>query len=227
MTDWLEIGNCRIACGDCLQILPELEAGSIDAAVTDPPYGVEGGHGGQLRDYKKADYDGDWTDNNDYVRSVCVPAIEHCRRICKAVALTPGTRCCFSYSQADDMGCFWCPAAPRKGKWGFTTFQPILYYGWNYLAGKGQMPTGRTLVEVAQPNGHPCPKPIKAWTWLVEKTCPPSGTVLDPFMGSGTTGVACIKTGRRFVGIEIEKKYFDIAEKRIRNAWENRQGKLF
>jgi DNA modification methylase len=51
------------------------------------------------------------------------------------------------------------------------------------------------------------------------------GVVLDPFMGSGTTGVACIKLGRRFIGIEIEPKYFDIACRRIEEAW--KQPRLF
>jgi len=46
----------------------------------------------------------------------------------------------------------------------------------------------------------------------------PSGTILDPFMGSGTTGVACVQTGRRFIGIEIERRYFDIAVQRIKSA---------
>jgi DNA modification methylase len=55
--------------------------------------------------------------------------------------------------------------------------------------------------------------------WLVEKTAPDRATVLDPFMGSGTTGVACVKLGRKFIGIELDPGYFDIACKRIREAY--------
>ena len=87
------------------------------------------------------------------------------------------------------------------------------------------MPSGKQVTESAQKNGHPCPKPQKAWTWLVDKVASPTSTVLDPFMGSGTTGVACANLGRKFIGIEIERKYFDIACERIEAAYA--QGRLF
>lgn len=66
---------------------------------------------------------------------------------------------------------------------------------------------------------HPSQKPIEIMTWCV-KSIPADGqTVLDPFMGSGTTGVACAKLGRKFIGIELDEKYFDIACKRIEEAY--------
>ena len=70
---------------------------------------------------------------------------------------------------------------------------------------------------------HPTQKPVALMRWIIEKIEAP--TVLDPFMGSGTTGVACAKLGRKFIGIEIERKYFDIACERIENA--QRQARLF
>lgn len=73
--------------------------------------------------------------------------------------------------------------------------------------------------------GHPCPFPIELVSPIIKASVPPNGSVLDPFMGSGTTGVACAKLGRKFIGIEIEPKYFDIACKRIEDAY--RQGDLF
>ena len=69
---------------------------------------------------------------------------------------------------------------------------------------------------------HPTQKPIAVMIWCIEMT---DGTILDPFMGSGTTGVACAKLGRQFIGIEIEPKYFDIACRRIEAA--QRQGDIF
>jgi site-specific DNA-methyltransferase (adenine-specific) len=209
--------------GDCREILATLPR--VEAVVTDPPYGVEGGQGGQNNDYLKANYDGTWTDDPVYIKEVCAPAISSCVDLADCVALTPGTRCIFSYPQPDDMGCFWSPAAPRRGRFGFAVFHPILYYGKNWLAGRAQSPAGIVLTEVAEQNGHPCPKPIRAWSWLVEKMCPPDGTVLDPFMGSGTTGVAAVRLGRKFIGIEIEQKYFDIARRRLSEAL--KQGDLF
>jgi site-specific DNA-methyltransferase (adenine-specific) len=65
---------------------------------------------------------------------------------------------------------------------------------------------------------HPCPKPAVYMDWLATFASLPGETILDPFMGSGTTGVAAVKLGRKFIGIEIEPKYFDIACKRISEA---------
>jgi site-specific DNA-methyltransferase (adenine-specific)/modification methylase len=71
---------------------------------------------------------------------------------------------------------------------------------------------------------HPTQKPLEVMKWVIE-LCPKSETILDPFMGSGTTGVAAIQLGRKFIGIEREPKYFDIACKRIEQAVA--QGQLF
>lgn len=68
-----------------------------------------------------------------------------------------------------------------------------------------------------KPNGHPAEKPEKLMKWIVEISTD-NNTILDPFMGSGTTGVACVQTGRNFIGIEIEPKYYETAEKRIKEA---------
>jgi site-specific DNA-methyltransferase (adenine-specific) len=65
---------------------------------------------------------------------------------------------------------------------------------------------------------HPTEKPIDLLVYLIEKVTQPGDTVFDPFMGSGTTGVACVQTGRNFVGIEQDAKYFEIAKQRIETA---------
>jgi hypothetical protein len=79
----------------------------------------------------------------------------------------------------------------------------------------------------ASPQGidHPCPFPVEIPRRCAQIFSDPDGTVLDPFMGSGTTGVACANLGRKFIGIEIERKYFDIACERIDNAY--RQKRMF
>lgn len=74
-------------------------------------------------------------------------------------------------------------------------------------------------------NDHPCPYPENLIRPVIESSSPQSGTILDPFLGSGTTGVACAKLGRKFIGIEIEPKYFDIACRRIEQAY--RQPDMF
>jgi DNA modification methylase len=104
------------------------------------------------------------------------------------------------------------------GPWGFVGFNPVLYYGKDPRAGKGALPSSITVTEAAPKIGHPCPKPLRAWEWLTDKVSQAGETILDPFMGSGTTGITAVKLGRKFVGIEIEPKYFDIACKRIQAA---------
>jgi DNA modification methylase len=65
---------------------------------------------------------------------------------------------------------------------------------------------------------HPTQKPLEIMKWCLS-FLPEADTILDPFMGSGTTGVACVKTGRRFIGIELDPDYFEIACKRIEDAY--------
>jgi site-specific DNA-methyltransferase (adenine-specific) len=72
--------------------------------------------------------------------------------------------------------------------------------------------------DIPRANTHPCVKPLALMRWLVKLACPAGGVVLDPFMGSGTTGVACVQTGRRGIGVELDKGYFAIAQKRIAAA---------
>jgi site-specific DNA-methyltransferase (adenine-specific) len=75
-----------------------------------------------------------------------------------------------------------------------------------------------------KPNGHPAEKPEGLMQFCIEHGAPDGGVVLDPFTGSGTTGVACLRTGRRFVGIEIDAGYYRVACDRIRREWETQQG---
>lgn len=196
--------------------MKEIPDKSVDLVLTDPPYGVEGGHGGQLRDYKKADYTGDWMDTPEYITKHCVPAIKECFRIAKTVVVTPGTRCLCSYPQPDEVGCFFSPASSRIGLFGFQTCHPIFYYGYYKNRGKGALPTGMILTEAAPKVGHPCPKPLRAWKWLLERCSEPGWIVLDPFLGSGTTAVAAKQLGRKYIGIEINPDYCKIAENRLR-----------
>jgi site-specific DNA-methyltransferase (adenine-specific) len=72
--------------------------------------------------------------------------------------------------------------------------------------------------ERGEGNVHPTVKPLALMSWLVKLACPPGGVVLDPFAGSGTTGVACVQTGRRFIGVEMDAGYHEIAQRRIAAA---------
>jgi site-specific DNA-methyltransferase (adenine-specific) len=216
------IGDCRLILGDCLEILPTL--GKVDAAVTDPPYGLSGSSGTINLERAKAVYESA-SDTLDDVRDTYVPIIKQCRLIAKRVAVTPGTPHSFEYPKPDDIAAVIQPAVAGMSKWGRPTWQPVLFYGKDPRSGLTIQPLTVTITDVPERNGHPCPKPIATMLWMVERASLPGEIVLDPFMGSGTTGVACVNLGRKFIGIEIEPRYFDIACRRIEEAY--KQPRLF
>ena len=218
------IGDAVLYCGDCREILPTL--GPVDAVVTDPPYGVNFAGSATRHSLRSGQGYASYEDTPDNVRDVIVPVIEECIKIAKAVVVTPGIPNARSYPQPHGEGVIWYPSGANRGPWGFVTHQPIYYYGKcpRLAHGQGSHPTGFQSTEAAEENGHPCPKPILQMTWLVNRGSQYGDTVLDPFMGSGTTGVACARLGRKFIGIEIEEKYFSIACRRIEQA--QRQGDM-
>ncbi len=205
-----------IYCADCRDVLPKLSV--ANAVVTDPPYGIEGGRGGD-RAFRKAAYDSSfWTDTRDYVREAVVPAVRTCIDKFGRVCVTPGIRCMWDYPEPVGVGCFWLPAAATHGPWGFTCFTPILFYGRDPRSGIGQLPSGIQVVEASEKNGHPCPKPIEAWKWLINKATGPNEIVLDPFAGSCTTAVAAKQLGLFAVCIELEERYCEIGAQRCRQG---------
>ena len=215
MKPYYERDGIVIFHGDCRDILPTL--GPVDLVLTDPPYGIEGARGVGNRARGKAVYKPtQWEDTPEYVRYTCVPIIVWCIAATPRVIVTPGIRHLHLYPPAADIGCFWTPAAVGTGAWGLVTFHPILFYGRDPRAGIGAWPSGRQVTEHSNGIGHPCPKPLKAWTWLLAKgSTESSDLILDPFMGSGTTLRAAKDLGRRAIGIEIEEKYCEIAAKRL------------
>ena len=213
MRPYYEDDAVQIFHGDCREILPTL--GPVDLVLTDPPYGIAGGRGGGNQARAKGAYiSTGWDDTQNYIREVCVPAIKDCLRLADRVIVTPGNAQMMVYPTPDDIGCFWTPASPGHGSWGFTTFTPILYYGKDPWLGTRS--SGRQVTERANVDGHPCPKPLNTWKWLMVKGSREEGEmVLDPFMGSGTTLRAAKDLGRKAIGIEIEERYCEISAKRM------------
>ena len=217
------LGDHTIYLGDCREILPRLNG--VDAVITDPPYGVElvakrakkRGGGMTVREGQYCH-----EDTPEYVRSVVVSAIEACRELAECVVVTPGVRNLWAYPPADDMGGFFSAAGTGCSKWGFSCLQPILYYGKDpYLAncmGSRANSCGQTYPNDANEQPHPCAKPIAMMRWLVARASLEGQTVCDPFMGSGTTGIACIGGNRKFIGIEKDPAHFETARKRIETA---------
>lgn len=198
-------GRYTLYHGDCLAILPTLEAGSVDAVVTDPPYGVG-------LDYASFD------DTQENVSALAAAVLPEMRRVGRVVALTPGNSRQHMWGVPSWTMCWFYGGGANYSPWGFNCWQPVMVWGKDpYLAaGMGCRADALNLNEPAKRNGHPCPKPIGFVRWLVERvTVAEDQTILDPFLGSGTTGVACVKTNRRFIGVEIEERYCEIAAKRI------------
>ncbi len=205
--------------GDCREILLQLEP--VDLVLTDPQWGVrltEKAHKDKSYFYGDVGY-GSSDDSQEYVKTVCVPAIALAIELFGRVVVLPGTRCAFFYPRPDEIGSVYQPAGTGSGKWGFICSTPILFYGSDpYLTrGLGRRPNSwhQPATDHAEINGHPCPKPMRMMVWLVERASFSNETILDPFMGSGATLRAAKDLGRKAIGIEIEEKYCEIAARRM------------
>lgn len=210
-----KIGDCTLYLGDCLEILPTL--GKVDAVVTDPPYGIGEAAGknksrGNIAVAK--DYgDDQWDD---------VPVTPELMAAVRAAGRwniifggnyydLPAASCWLVWDKENGNNDFadcelaWTnlPKAVRRIK-----------FMWNGMLRQNGEPRG----------DHPTQKPVGVMKWALGHLID-AHSVIDPFMGSGTTGVACVALGLNFTGIEREQKYFDIACRRIEEAY--RQPRLF
>ena len=215
-----KIGDATLYLGDCLEILPTLP--KVDAVITDPPYGVA--YEANAMKGREATWQGTQIANDSDV-SVRDAALEGFENV---IAFGGWRKPPISRAHTAfvwDKG----PAA------GGMTFHAKWRTCWElgFVRGKawndGPMELGVVSghwITTRQTLGrvHPNQKPVSLLETLVRKTSG-GGPILDPFMGSGTTGVACANLGRKFIGIEIEPKYFEIACERIDNAY--RQARMF
>ena len=217
MSPYYDHAGITIYHGDCREILPEVSA---DVLVTDPPYGMNlGKHKGatdkrsrELRRESYASYD----DTPENYTAIVVPAVALALSVTDRGAVFGPAPSIWSLPPPSAMGGIFIPAANGRSPWGFQNLAPILLYGGApdlNLGSKQTMirGTGRADKEC----GHPCPKPMPWILWLVGLVSREGETILDPFMGSGTTLRAAKDLGRRAIGIEIEEKYCEIAANRL------------
>ena len=207
MTEKVTIGNCELYIGDCREVLPLLP--KHDLLLTDPPYGIG------------LDYSESFKDSKADLIALVEWFMPMALLAAPVVSITPGNLNQYLYPQPTWTLCWFNRAGAGSGPWGFSCWQPIMCYGADpYLKnGKGRRGDYIEWSETADKNGHPCPKPTKFMSRWITRVGFDSHTVLDPFMGSGTTGVACAQLGKAFTGIERERKYFDIACRRIEQAY--------
>jgi site-specific DNA-methyltransferase (adenine-specific) len=218
MKPYYEQSGIMVYHGDCREVLPTLDP--VDAIIADPPYGVMLGEvsNGASREKEQTGYT-QFSDSPEYLQSVVIPAFKMALSIAKRAAITCGNRNLWMYPPADDWGVWYNPAGTGRNKWGFILAQPILYYGKDPRLGKCQYASSvwglNDSVADLKQSSHPCPKPENFMHWMVKKASLERETVLDPFMGIGTTLIAAKNLGRHAVGIDIEEKYCEIAAKRL------------
>jgi DNA modification methylase len=223
------IGNAELYLGDCLAVLPHLP--KVDAVITDPPYGIEDAPiQGQGRTGKRTGgvnvwHLESWWDKEirpEWAQAACeaAPVVawfgQWRKREQVAQAMTHPLRAEIVWAKDCHAGPP-CPVAPRDERiWVFgaegikgATFETSVW--------------DEQVIPTWSHKEHKNEKPAKLMRRLIAWTGAQS--VIDPFMGSGTTGVACMNLGRKFIGIEIEPKYFDLACERIENA--QRQQRMF
>lgn len=209
---WREelIGDCRLICADCKDILSTL--GKVDAVVTDPPYGIG-------LDPDKTRFTGGVMPARRGKTSVREPVIGDETDFDPSFLLDAAREHIIwgwnNYPDRLPRGA--CLVWIKRNDDAFGSFLSDAETAW-FSRGHGVY-CFRDLTNngITHERAHPTQKPVQLMRWCIEKTR--AHTILDPFMGSGTTGVACVKLGRKFIGIEIEPKYFDIACRRIEQAY--------
>jgi site-specific DNA-methyltransferase (adenine-specific) len=205
--------------GDCREILPTLP--KVDLVLTDPPYGIGlGTHSGMkekrmIHVLKKGAYE-TYEDTPENLVSIVVPSISICIDLAERAAVFCAGSMIGKFPEPSCVGGVYMPSACGRNKWGFQSIAAfVLFYGTAPDLQKGAKATGLYSTASTQENGHPCPKPLSWMNWLVDLGSRESETILDPFMGSGTTLRAAKDLGRKAIGIEIEEKYCEIAVKRL------------
>jgi site-specific DNA-methyltransferase (adenine-specific) len=222
---YYERGGVAIYLGDCRDIIPALPSDSVDLVLTDPPYGV--GLVTKTSDYRdSAHFDAGaslrasvlYRDDPEYVRSLIGEVMPLVLGLCPRAMVFSGTRMMWAYPEPRAVGCVFTVNGAGQSPWGFQCMHPILYYGRDpYLEdGKGSRPNS---FRDEQPNiehfDHPCPKPLSWMRWAVSRASREGETILDPFMGVGTTLRAAKDLGRKAIGIELEERYAEQAARRL------------
>ena len=214
MKPYYEEAGITIYHGDCREVWAQLMC-PFDVIVTDPPYGIAGAKNSLIDGSSKGDYDTDrFDDTQAYVLECVIPILSEMRLLVPRAVLTPGQVNIHKYPEPQHIGVFYYPVSTSISRWGMRLWQPIFYYGKDPHQGKLREDS-KVCYDSDRDTGHPCPKPLKSWKWLVGRASIEGETILDPFMGSGTTLRAAKDLGRRAIGIEIEEKYCEIAAKRL------------
>lgn len=236
------VNDVTLIRGDCMDILPTL--GRVDAVITDPPYQMRGGGGvvpirgfGVAKPFSDSYSIGEpWGYSLDWIDGLKRLCPKHIIVFCNSYMLG---ELCVKLQGFMEMGAVFvwqkpnaAPNCRNTPKWDCEFIVWVKRSDATNVRAKdfrsqvivepfpqaGCFAQERILADVGKSAAHPTQKPLRVLRLLVERLTDPDWLVLDPFAGSGTTGVACVRTGRRFIGIELDPGYFAIAQKRIAEA---------
>jgi len=209
------IGDARLILADCMDALPTL--GKVDCVITDPPYGMAFQSNYRIEKHMKI--------ANDESADLACAVVQW--------AIANSAHSVYAFGRWDNLADYPKPKSLVtwvKNNWSMGDLNheharqtEVAFF---YAGPEHSFPSGRPTDVIHCPRTgnefHPTEKPVGLMAAFVKWT---EGVIIDPFMGSGTTGVAAIQLGRKFIGIEREEKYFNIAVERIKQA--HAQGKLF
>jgi len=213
MTPYFDDGQITIYCGDCRDILPTLDAGSVDLVLTDPPYGVSERTDrlskGRSNAYRSFDFASVAGDDEAFDPSALLqfPRVMMFGANHFADRLPPSAA--------------WIVWDKRDGTTSDDNADCELV--WTNLPGPARLYSHlwRGMIKASerdQTRVHPTQKPVALMRWILEKWSKPGDLILDPYMGSGPVARACRDLGRRYIGIELEEKYCEIAVRRLQQA---------
>jgi len=230
------VSEIQLHLGDCLEVLPTLDAGSVDAVITDPPY-ASGARRDAQRQVRGAMLrsldDADWFSHDAmtswgyawFLRGVLNQLRPKLKAGSHLYVFSDWRQTPNVYAMLESCGyrvnhCLvWAKTHFGMGSYWRNQHEHIIFASAGQPRGMLNRGMGSVLTAKAVSSAsrvHPTEKPAELLQRIIAAI--PGDTILDPFMGSGTTGVACVKTGRNFIGIEIDPDYYAIAEKRIAEA---------
>ena len=205
----VEIGSATLYLGDCMDVLPLLPR--VDAVITDPPYGIGAAWGSPTSWQGRCGHARMWGNEPEWDVAPCAALLQW-------IAGHPSVIWGANYFEG---------LPPQKG-WLVWDKCADMTQAHAELAWSNVAPNVRVFRKSplgvfgngganGEAKSHPTQKPLALMKWCIDQAGKPQ-TILDPFMGSGTTGVAAVQMGRKFIGIEREERYFDIACRRIEDA---------
>lgn len=218
--------------GDCIQLIETLEDESIDAIITDPPYNIAKENNFKSMGRAGIDF-GEWDKDFDTVKWI-EKTISKVKKGGNIVIFADMRQFSPYITKLEELGCTFKDVIRmeksnpiprnRDRRFIFDTEYALYFvkngdkWTFNRLDENYERPLIKTSVTPKSQKigkGHPTQKPLYAMEWLIERLTNKGDVILDPFMGSGTTGVACQKLNRDFIGCELSDEYFKMAQKRL------------